>query len=673
MKVGLVVKASLLLAVLNASFAGAQTSSRQVGAILEQQIQVPAVTAFQLSQYLAAKIPALPAPQSADRWTAEAKRLRRHILEDIAFHGWPREWAEAPLKFQDVGPMQSGQGYSMRKLRFEIVPGFETTGILYEPEKISGKAPAILNVNGHDPKGKAAEYKQKRCINFAKRGIFALSLEWPGFGELDEAENAHDFGAHLDLVGANALGLFYLAMRKGLDYLAEHPSVDARRLGVTGLSGGGWQTIVLGALDERVTVAVEVAGFGSLQSNISRPIDTDEVEEDPTDLTDGQDYTHLAALRAPRPTLLIHNAEDTCCFRAALVKPYIYDGIRPFFELYGAEDAFAWHENRDPATHNYQLDNRRTAYRFFTKHFGLPIAEDEIPSGAEIKTYEELAVGVPQDNLTILGLARKLAGNINREPVPTEPAAREAWAASERAKLREVIRYKPVGVKQAWRLANSKNKGLETVSYRFDFDNGLSATGVWLKAIESQADAPATIVLDDQGKKAAETEVSDRVNHGEQVLALDLLFFGDMAPEKPFLATYALKLSTTGDRPLGLEAAQLLGVAKWLSQELARNRHPSEGSGPPSPPIRIDTTGIRSEVGALAASALEPGGSSEIVGRGAMRSLSHLLEAPVSYRDAPDLFCLDLYKDFDLDRLAPLAEPTRVTFKYLESPPGTTH
>ena len=56
-----------------------------------------------------------------------------------------------------------------------------------------------------------------------------------------------------------------------------------------------------------------------------------------------------------------------------------------------------------------------------------------------------------------------------------------------------------------------------------------------------------------------------------------------------------------------------------------------------------------------------------------MRSLSRLLEAPVSYRDAPDLFCLDLYKDFDLERLAPLAEPTRVTFKYLESPPGATH
>ena len=221
--------------------------------------------------------------------------------------------------------MQSGQGYSMRKLRFEIVPGFETTGILYEPEKTSGKAPAILNVNGHDPKGKAAEYKQKRCINFAKRGIFALSLEWPGFGELSEAENAHDFGAHLDLVGANALGLFYLAMRKGLDYLAEHPKVDPRRLGVTGLSGGGWQTIVLGALDERVTVAAEVAGFGSLQSNISRPIDTDEVEEDPTDLTDGQDYTAMSG------TLTFASGETFKSFTVPILSDNLAEGDETFF------------------------------------------------------------------------------------------------------------------------------------------------------------------------------------------------------------------------------------------------------------------------------------------------------------------------------------------------------
>ena len=83
-------------------------------------------------------------------------------------------------------------------------------------------------------------------------------------GELNQKENEHWFGAHMDLVGVHELGLFYLAMRRGLDYLDEHANVDRSRLGVTGLSGGGWQTIVLSSLDERVAAAAPVAGFSSI-------------------------------------------------------------------------------------------------------------------------------------------------------------------------------------------------------------------------------------------------------------------------------------------------------------------------------------------------------------------------------------------------------------------------
>src|SRR2546423_955524 len=82
----------------------------------------------------------------------------------------------------------------------EIVPGFFSSAVLYEPAELKGKAPAILNVNGHvGPIGKAVEYKQKRCINFAKRGMIALNLEWFGYGELAGKENDHSFAAHLDL------------------------------------------------------------------------------------------------------------------------------------------------------------------------------------------------------------------------------------------------------------------------------------------------------------------------------------------------------------------------------------------------------------------------------------------------------------------------------------------
>src|SRR4029077_21228929 len=102
--------------------------------------------------------------------------------------------------------------------------------------------------------------------------------------------NQHSYAAHLDLVGANGLGIFLLEMRRGLDYLYGHPSVDRTRLGVTGLSGGGWQTILLSSLDDRVKVAVPVAGLSSVATKVEarKYGDLGDLEQNGTDLLFGQ-------------------------------------------------------------------------------------------------------------------------------------------------------------------------------------------------------------------------------------------------------------------------------------------------------------------------------------------------------------------------------------------------
>ena len=623
-------------------------TSGNVKSVLTQPVQSTEVTAYQLQQYLSHRVPPEPSPNSAADWTAQAEKLRKHILDDIAFHGWPSEWVQSAPNFQQVGATQARSGYRVTKFRYEIVPGFDATALLYEPAKIGGHLPAILNLIGHEPMGEAAEYEQKRCINFAKRGIVALSLGWVGFGELALNGDDHDDAAALDLVGSNALGFFYLGMRRGLDYLATLPQVDATRLGVTGLSGGGWQTIMLSSMDKRVAVAVEVAGFGALSSNITHPIDTDEVEENATDLMQGADYPFFVAMRAPRPTLLIHNAEDDCCFRGALVKPYIYDQVRSFFKLYGQPDDLAFYESSDPGTHNYQLVNRLHAYRFFAEHFHLPGIMDEIPSSTEVETPEELAVGIPADNLSITGLARKLAGDITRPSVPADGDAHSSWISTQRQKLKEVTRYVPVSVVNAWRINNTKRLAMQTLSYRFDLTNGLSATGVWLKANDAGEDAPAIIVLNDKGYEAAGEAVSRHVNHGEQVLALDLIFNGFTRPQTPDPTDWETLTASTGDRPLGLEVAQLIGVAHWLRTNNAQKQ------------IQIETDGIRSAVIAAVAAAIDPGTFSAITSNHAMKSLSYLLDTPVAFRSAPDLFCLDLYKYFDIDSITAIAAPTTI-------------
>jgi hypothetical protein len=445
-------------------------------------------------------------------------------------------------------------------------------------------------------------------------------------------------------------------MRRGLDFLWDHPHVDRTRIAVTGLSGGGWQTIVLSSLDPRVNVSIPVAGYTSLEGRLAlAPItEAGDLEQNPADFLVGQDYSTLTAMRAPRPTLLINNAEDTCCFRAPMVKPYIFDAVRPFFRLYEKEDALQFYENIDIAAHNYGLANRQQAYRFFAKYFDLPAPEQEIPVGADIKSFSELAVGVPKDNLTILALAREMARQITRAPVPTDPAGKSAWANSEREQLKGVVRYNPITVRQAWAVANTRHNGVESLSFRFLLSNGLSATGAWLKDVSTPPGAPLTVLLNDKGKKGAGAEVWDRgpevadaMDRDEQVLVLDLLFTGDAAPQGPSFL-FPEMLAATGSRAIGMEAAQLIALTDW-----ARSRWSA-------PSVRLESTGIRSQVVSLITSALEPRLFSEIAVRGGMRSLSHLLDEPVTYLDAPDLFCLDLYKDFDLDRLILVAEPTKV-------------
>jgi dienelactone hydrolase len=527
-----------------------------------------------------------------------------------------------------------------------VVPGFYSSAILYEPEMMESRVPAIINVNGHTEVGKSAEFKQKRCINQARQGILALNLEWMGYGELyrrdgmpDGGENSHWMAGHLDLVGANGVGLFYLAARRILDYLYDHPKVDRRRIGITGLSGGGWQTILLGALDERISAAASVAGYGALINRIERPMEIGDIEQNATDLQAAQEYTHLTAMMAPRPTLLIHNAEDNCCFRAPLVKPEIYDRIQPFFRLYDSEDRFVWYQNADPGDHNYQLENRLQSYRFFIRYFDLALADRESPADTEIKSFEELTVGLPGNNLTILGLARKLASQIVRTPDAPDDARRGPWLKRRTDLLKRTVRFQAVDLQRAVMLDNSYGKGLETRSYRLEFSNGLTASVVWFKALSAPPSPPVSIVLNDNGIKSSSAEVSDRINRGEQVLAVDLVFTGNASPKGPAKyipgpSGHTQLVASVGERPLGLESAQLIRTARWAEANLG------------APSVRIEAWGMRNQVTSLVAAALEPSLFSEVVVRSGVASLQYLLDAPV-----------------DIDQLAELSKPTKWIYR----------
>ena len=149
--------------------------------------------------------------------------------------------------------------------------------------------------------GKSIKYKQKRCINFAKRGILALNLEWLALGNWPTRKTNIGSGLIWTWWAQTNWGCSCWPCVKDSITSTIIPSVNRSRLGVTGLSGGGWQTIVLSALDERVTVAIPVAGFSSLVPRIEARWlgDLGDLEQSATDFLDGQDFTHLAAMLAP--------------------------------------------------------------------------------------------------------------------------------------------------------------------------------------------------------------------------------------------------------------------------------------------------------------------------------------------------------------------------------------
>lgn len=645
------------------SMAWSQGEREHIGEVLKDEIVSPAVADFQMRQHILEVTAPLPKPPAtAVEWTKSADQLRRHLVDEVVFHGWPKAWVDSAPKFEEKAVIETGHGYRIRKLRFEIVPGFFSSALLYEPEHLDGAAPAILNMSGHDgPLGYAYEFKQKRCISFAKHGILALNLEWFDFGELNKEGNDHSFAAALDLVGANGVGLFYLEMRRGLDYLYLHPHVDRNRIGVTGLSGGGWQTIVLSSLDERVKASNPVAGFAATSSRVQAKEfgDMGDIEQSASDFLRGSDYPYLVALMAPRPTLLTYNGEDDCCFRATLAKPRVFDAIQPFFALYGKADNLNWHENRDPGDHNYQLENRLADYSFFTKQFGLPPIPDEAGVPAELRSYEELVTPLPEDNLTILALARQMARQNVRTQIPPFASDRAAWASSEREKLREIVRYQPVDLNDPWPTAMTKSRDVQSVSYLFPLSNGLSASGMWLRSILQSSDtAPVTIVLNDDGRAAATEAVWLRFGRGEQVLALDLMFTGSPWKGKDTFE-FAQILGGLGERPLGLEAAQLIRIARWAEQKSGTAK------------VRLEVSGMRNQAAALVAAALEPDLFSEVSVRQGIRSFSYLLDKPVTYAQAPELFCLDLYKEFDIDRLEALTAPVTVQSRQWLELPGS--
>jgi hypothetical protein len=454
----------------------------------------------------------------------------------------------------------------------------------------------------------------------------------------------------IDLCGTSGIAVHFLYLKRGLDVLLAHAHADPERVGVTGLSGGGWQTIFISALDPRVTLANPVAGYSSFRTRAIYTSDLGDSEQTPTDLGAVADYAHLTAMRAPRPTLITVNAKDDCCFAADHALQPLLRAAWPSFRLYGKEEALAFHVNQDPGTHNYELDNRQAFYRFLGRSFfpdSPGFDATEIPSDSEVKPKGDLDVPLPAGMPEFHSLALELSRDLPRDgALPTEAAAAAEWQQRGRTRLRDIVRARDFAV-SAVQVASAQQGETQTRYWRLRMDEDWT-----LPAVELCRGTPrqTVILVADGGRASATAQIGRLLAGGERVMAVDPFYFGESKiSERDFL--FALLVATVGDRPLGLQASQVAAVARWAVAK--------EKAGP----VRLVAIGPRSSTFALVAAALEETAIRAVELHQPLTSLKQVLEQNATVEQTPELFCFGLLEAFDIRQIAALAAPRPVVFE----------
>ena len=354
--------------------------------------------------------------RDASAWNKRAEYVRRQLK--VALGIWP-EPTRTPLNAVVHGKIERDD-YTVEKVFLEAVPGFFVTGNLYRPKESKGKHPGILCPHGHWANGRfhdageegvkkeiasgAEKFAeggrsplQARCVTLARLGCVVFHYDMLGYAdstqlsfelvhrfakqrpEANAFENWGFFSPQAESHLQSVMGLQVWCGIRALDFLESLADVDASRLGVTGSSGGGTQTMLLGAIDPRPAAIVPAVMVStSMQGGCTC--------ENCSLLRIGTGNIEFAALVAPKPQLVI-NADDWT--REMETKGF--PELREQYKLAGAEQNVAMN-NRLEFKHNYNYVNRAAMYGFFNEHLKLGHEEPIVEQDYQRFTKAEMTV-----------------------------------------------------------------------------------------------------------------------------------------------------------------------------------------------------------------------------------------------------------------------------------------
>jgi len=353
---------------------------------------------------------------SPERWKQRADRVRRIMRVTLGL--WPMPTA-SPLNPVIHGEIDCGD-YTVEKVYFQSIPGFYVTGNLYRPKGETGRQPGVLSPHGHFPGGRffdagldavrrqidqgaerfeegGRSFMQSRCVHLARMGCVVFHYDMIGYGDslqipLDVAHRfsqlrkkvkkppAHGFySAEAELHLQNPMGLHTYNSIRALDFLTGLPDVDPERIAVTGGSGGGTQTFMLCAVDDRPLVSVPVVIVSTTRQGGCTC-------ENISGLRIGTYNLEFTALHAPKPLLLI-SADDA----TRTMPERGFPQLKRHYEVLAAGENVS-HEAFLQFPHNYNYVSRAAMYDWVNRHLHLGLPEPIVERPYRRLAQEDLSV-----------------------------------------------------------------------------------------------------------------------------------------------------------------------------------------------------------------------------------------------------------------------------------------